>query len=75
MKLSAAGVKRHNPQVRKQAESVAIPFISYTTEGGFEINPDAVDFLMNVKQNIGVISVCGKYRTGKSYLLNKLFLE
>jgi hypothetical protein len=24
---------------------------------------------------MGVVSVCGKYRTGKSYLLNKLFLE
>ena len=56
-------------------ESVAIPFISYTTEGGFEINQEAIDFLMGIKQNIGVISVIGKYRTGKSYLLNKLFLE
>ncbi len=24
---------------------------------------------------MGVISVCGKYRTGKSYILNKLFME
>lgn len=24
---------------------------------------------------MGIISVCGKYRTGKSYLLNKLFME
>jgi GTPase Era involved in 16S rRNA processing len=24
---------------------------------------------------LGVVAVCGKYRTGKSYLLNKLFIE
>mmetsp|Transcript_17268 Transcript_17268/g.12343 ORF Transcript_17268/g.12343 Transcript_17268/m.12343 type:complete len:126 (-) Transcript_17268:394-771(-) len=24
---------------------------------------------------MGVIAVCGKYRTGKSYILNKLFME
>jgi septin family protein len=24
---------------------------------------------------IGVVAVCGKYRTGKSYLMNKLFLQ
>jgi len=57
------------------SESVAVPFIMYDPQRGFEINQDAVDFLMEVKQSIGVISVCGKYRTGKSYLLNKLFLD
>lgn len=62
-------------QAPGMAESVAIPFIIYTPEKGFEISGDAVDFLMSVKQSIGVIAVCGKYRTGKSYLLNKLFLE
>ena len=24
---------------------------------------------------LGVVAVCGKYRTGKSYLMNKLFVE
>jgi hypothetical protein len=28
-----------------------------------------------IDDKIGIISVCGKYRTGKSYLLNKLFME
>lgn len=56
-------------------ESVAVPFIMYTPENGFQINDEAVEFLMGVKQGIGIISVCGKYRTGKSYLLNKLFLD
>lgn len=34
-----------------------------------------IDFLAPLEGKIGVISVCGKYRTGKSYLMNKLFLE
>jgi len=57
------------------AECVAIPFISFLPEGGFRISEEAKEFLSNIKTKIGVISVCGKYRTGKSYLLNKLFLE
>lgn len=36
---------------------------------------DAVDFLSKLEGKIGIIAVCGKYRTGKSYLLNKLFME
>ena len=62
------------PVVRTD-ESIAIPFIIYDPETGFSINDEAVDFLNQVKQKIGVIAVCGKYRTGKSYLLNKLFFE
>lgn len=55
---------------------VAIPFISYdTTSSKFVIEEEAKVFLNSIKApNLGVISVCGKYRTGKSYLLNKLFL-
>jgi hypothetical protein len=40
------------------------------------LNPEAEEFLMTLKDiKIGVVAVCGKYRTGKSYLLNKLFVE
>lgn len=28
-----------------------------------------------VDTKLGVVAVCGKYRTGKSYLMNKLFVE
>ena len=56
-------------------ENVAIPFISYTPEEGFKINDEVREFLDTLQGQVGVISVCGKYRTGKSYLLNKLFLE
>jgi hypothetical protein len=44
--------------------------------GRFEINPEAEEFLHSLKDvKLGVVAVCGKYRTGKSYLLNKLFIE
>ena len=56
-------------------QTVAIPFIMYTIENGFQINPEATDFLSKLKGKLGVIAICGKYRTGKSYILNKLFIE
>ncbi len=44
--------------------------------GRFELNPEAAEFLQSIGNvKIGVVAVCGKYRTGKSYLLNKLFVE
>lgn len=37
---------------------------------------EAAAFLKGlVDTKLGVVAVCGKYRTGKSYLLNKLFVE
>jgi len=40
------------------------------------LNPEAGEFLQSLKDiKLGVVAVCGKYRTGKSYLLNKLFVE
>ena len=55
---------------------MAIPFIKFDPEtAAFMVAPEAIEFLSQIKGKVGVISVCGKYRTGKSYLLNKLFLE
>ena len=59
----------------EKSSSIAIPFISYSEQDGFKISSEATEFLGGIKEKIGVISVCGKYRTGKSYLMNKLFLE
>lgn len=41
----------------------------------YEINEDAKKMLHEVKGPIGVISVAGMYRTGKSYLLNRMLLN
>ena len=56
-------------------QTVAIPFIMFTIENGFQINPEATEFLSTLKGKVGVVAICGKYRTGKSYILNKLFIE
>lgn len=51
----------------------SIPFISYNADSqSFQVNPDALSILQNYNEKIGVIAICGKYRTGKSYLLNRL---
>ena len=54
----------------------AIPLIT-VTEGDkyFKVNPDAVNFLKSVPKPIAVVSVAGLYRTGKSYLLNRVILN
>jgi len=61
--------------VSEPAQSVALPFIMFTVENGFKINDEAVEFLSQIKGKVGIIAICGKYRTGKSYILNKLFME
>lgn len=59
-----------------ETESIAIPFIKFDQENAaFAITPDAAEFLQRIPGKVGVIAVCGKYRTGKSYLMNKLFLH
>ncbi len=42
---------------------------------GFSVSEEAISLLRNVKERIGVIAVAGKYRTGKSFLLNKIILD
>jgi hypothetical protein len=39
---------------------------------GFQINPQALNFLKSIKDEIIIVSVVGKARTGKSYLMNLL---
>ena len=39
---------------------------------GFQINPQALNFLRSIKEEIIIVSVVGKARTGKSYLMNIL---
>lgn len=48
----------------------------YTDEKGkFHLDPEAVALLQLVKQPIGVVSVCGRARQGKSYILNQVLLK
>jgi hypothetical protein len=42
---------------------------------GYEINPEAMAFIKSVPPPIGIVGVAGMYRTGKSYLLNRMILN
>ncbi|XP_051128232.1 uncharacterized protein LOC127249488 [Andrographis paniculata] len=41
-------------------------------EGKFHMDPEAVAVLQLVKEPVGVVSVCGRARQGKSFILNQL---
>ena len=42
------------------------------TQKNFELNPEALDLLRTITEDIVVVSIVGKARTGKSYLMNLL---
>lgn len=41
----------------------------------FIVNKDACEFIATVPAPLGVVAVAGMYRTGKSYLLNRVLLK
>ena len=54
--------------------SHCISLIQYTDKNLFELNPEAKQLLLSIDQTIplAILSITGKSRTGKSYLLNQL---
>lgn len=56
------------------SDARALPFIYTTPEQPerFEIGEEAVTFLSHLKTAVAPVAVVGKYRTGKSFLLNNL---
>lgn len=52
--------------------SKPIQFISIDSEGKCILNPEAEKFISQIDRNIAVVCVAGLYRTGKSYLLNRI---
>lgn len=55
----------------------AISFITYTPSEGFVLAKEAENYLNSLEKNrkIGVISIVGKYRTGKSFFVNRVLLN
>lgn len=49
-----------------------IRLVYYDEKGKFRMDPEAVAVLQLVKEPIGVVSVCGRARQGKSYILNQV---
>ena len=67
------------PEQKKELEKIpsntAVPFIIY--ENGKFIVTNQSKLILNQKKikHIGIISLVGKYRTGKSFLLNRVILN
>ena len=53
----------------------AIPLVTVDQDGKYVFQEEAAEFLRSLQGPIGVISVAGLYRTGKSYLLNRMLLN
>ena len=53
----------------------ALPLIEVDRSGLFQVSSEALDFLRSVKKPIAVISIAGAYRSGKSFLMNRLLLN
>ena len=59
----------------------AIPLVSLNNStqskpySAFSVNQEALQFLSSLEGPLGVISVAGLYRTGKSFLLNRVLLN
>ena len=67
----------NNENNEKNIENAAIPFITFNqTTKKFTINEDAKKIISNPNfTKIGIISLVGKYRTGKSFLLNRVLIN
>ena len=66
--------KKENSNIKL---NIAIPFITYNeTNKKYIINKEAKKIISKVEnKKIGIISLVGKYRTGKSFLLNKVIIN
>ena len=54
----------------------ALPLLVYNMESRqYDVSEEALRFIRSIEGPIGVISVAGMYRTGKSYLLNRMLLD
>ena len=55
-------------------EGKAIPFIALE-DGKFNLTAEASEFLATIDHPVSVIAVVGMYRTGKSFLMNRILLD
>ena len=53
-----------------------ISFIEFKPGKGFQVSKEAQEFLSSMNDDpLGVVSIVGKYRTGKSFFVNRILLE
>lgn len=70
-----------SPSPRFEYRDAPIQLIEYFPDTGskshpeFQVNPEAMELLASVPAPLAVVAVAGLYRTGKSYLLNRIILD
>lgn len=52
----------------------AIPLVTFDNSN-FQVNPEALEILKQIEAPMSVLGVAGLYRSGKSYLLNRIILN
>ena len=61
------------PQINFEcSDGDAMQLVRLTSDKKFEIVQETVDYLKEFEDNVAICSIVGKYRTGKSFLMNKL---
>lgn len=58
-------------QEQYQYKEAPIPLIEFVGQT-FKLNEEAINMLKSIEDDVIVVSVVGKARTGKSYLMNLL---
>lgn len=54
---------------------IPIPLLVAQNDGKYSVTTEAKTIISSIKTPIAVVSVAGLYRTGKSYLLNRMLLN
>ena len=69
--------KENSTSTSPPKANAAIPFVTFNdSTRKFEINEEAVKIISKEEnKQIGILSLVGKYRTGKSFLLNRVLID
>ncbi|CEM08638.1 unnamed protein product [Vitrella brassicaformis CCMP3155] len=62
----------HKPDEKSHYHNGPVTLIDIDDHGKCKLNPYAVEILNQIEGKLGVVTIAGLYRTGKSYLLNRL---
>ena len=71
-------LSKENPSSSSSTKSnTAVPFVTFNDiTKKFEINEEAIKIISKEEnKQIGILSLVGKYRTGKSFLLNRVLID
>ena len=74
---SKTDLSTENEKTNLPPPQIALPFVTFNSKiKKFIINEEAVKILTKTEnKQIGIVSLVGKYRTGKSFLLNRVLIE